>query len=158
MSTASEQHSPYYLHADANTVEAVLRQLNTYERNPEGKPLTASDLLAFPEALKVAAAGTLDRDGMPYDLTGFHPLSLFVSAVAAVDWLSGLTAKGFEDALRDEVLTGWFDEQDPNAEDEEFMSTPCVDCTAFDFEEVDSGLHDCARGGLLLITPYMRRA
>ncbi len=147
------ERSIYDAFPEANTAEAVLRMLNRYERKPEGKPLTAADLLTQPEAVKAAAADNVE----PYDLTGFHPAALFVSAVAAVDWLQGLTAEGFESALRDEVLTGWFEEQDPDAEDDEFMSTPCIDCTEFDFEEVDSGIHDCARGGLLLLSPYMRR-
>jgi hypothetical protein len=146
---------------EANTAEAVLRMLNRYERTTEGKPLTAADLLTQPEAVKAAA-----KHPEAYDLTGFHPAALFVSAVAAVDWLQGLTAEGFESALRDEVLTGWFLEQDYDSKaldnedgsEPEFMSTPCIDCTEFDFEEVDTGIHDCSRGGLLLLSPYMRRA
>lgn len=153
MSTASKPHSLYDAYPEANTAEAVLGMLNRYERTAEGKPLTRADLLT--QFIATAKASVYPE---PYDLSGFHPLALFIPAENAIDWLQGLTAKGFEDALRDEIFEGWFEEQDPDADEDEFMSTPCVDCTSFDFEEVDSGLNDCSRGGVLLVSPYMRRA
>lgn len=148
--SAPSLRSIYDLHPEANTVEAVLARLNAYERKPEGKPLTDRAILTKAKAVRLAASAS-----EPYDLVDFHDGALFILYGAAVAWLADLTPKGYEDALRDEVLTGWFVEQDPSEDEDEFMSTPCIDCMAFDLEDVESGLSDCSRGGVLLLSPYM---
>lgn len=99
-------------------------------------------------------------------LKGWSDLSVFVPHDIAVKLYEGMTAKARECFVSDEVIGGWFEEQNAefddhgqltNAdevgcdEDAEFCSTPSHSEDLPSVDEYAEDTESCSRGGLLFI-------
>jgi hypothetical protein len=128
----------------------LLKWLNGLERKPRSPGLTLADLCDRHEAV-----GLMDGEK---DLHGWQEDAVFIRAESLCRFIRTLTPDGYEWLTTPEKIMGWFEEQNDDECDaeNEFMSTPCwVDELESgdedEYENIDSDIDHCARGGLLLI-------
>lgn len=148
------------LKAACDSLNAYAKRKNSDHAVRKGRPwkVKPEDLVTLDEAREMMNGEKA--------LEEWDGRSVFVPTDIAVRLYDSMTPKARGKFLLDEVLGGWFEEQEAEVDDEgrcvnadevgcdgegEFCSTPCHGEDAPSVEDYSDDIESCARGGLLFI-------
>ncbi len=130
-------------------VRIYVRALNCYERKVGMPGLKSSDFCNRADAYFPMKSEK--------DLTGWLEHSAFLKVDSLKRFIRNLTPQGYSDLVGDELIQGWFEEQNDDECDaeNEFCSTPCWDEEIEDeesYERIDDDIDHIARGGFVIVS------
>jgi hypothetical protein len=134
------------MNTTTDTATAALARLNFLRRAKakRGRDLTPADLLTLEQAQTITGKAAL---------ADWDASAVFVEVRTLVELYCTLTPSGRRALAQDEIIGGWFEEQDGDDADAdgEFCSTPCHSDDVPSVCDFADALNHCARGGLLFV-------